>query len=89
MVESSSVYEFCLMSTKFCKVKVEENTASEPSSVADAIEAFLQNVIIALMMLNLFYSRPSFTLAAYFPKCMDVVIRACDLNFQHWDTFSL
>ncbi|KAK9916464.1 hypothetical protein WJX75_002886 [Coccomyxa subellipsoidea] len=31
------------MSTKFCKVKVEENTASEPCSVADAIEAFLQN----------------------------------------------
>ncbi|BDA40461.1 hypothetical protein COCOBI_01-1140 [Coccomyxa sp. Obi] len=30
------------MSTKFCKVKVEHSTASQPSSVADAIEAFLQ-----------------------------------------------
>jgi hypothetical protein len=51
LVDKPSVYVFCLMSTKFCKVKVEENTASEPCSVADAIEAFLQNVTVSFTML--------------------------------------
>lgn len=40
----ASVYDPSLMSTKFCKVKVEHSKACQPNSVADAIEAFLQEV---------------------------------------------
>lgn len=45
------VHDFCLMSTKFCKVRVEESTASEPSSVADAIEDFLRKVLSSCRMM--------------------------------------
>ena len=67
------------MSTKFCKVKVEHSTTSQPSSVADAIEAFLQKVRKPHVV-KLFTGLPVLGLYAAEARKADVVIRASNVQ---------